>query len=147
MTMWVFGYGSLINYDAQIKYPVIISGLKRSWHVRGESQKQTYLGVQDNKDFQCNGVVIKVTLLELEEIIKREEYYINIPISRDRINRNFSNTDIIYCFYSNNFNKPTIEYPICKKYIKECIQGCKQYGSDFVKEFFYTTYHWGNNFV
>ena len=149
MSIWVFGYGSLINYNAQIKYPVIVNGLKRSWHVRGYSQKQTYLGVEDNKDYHCNGVLIKVTPTELEDLVKREEYYIKKIITKDRINIDMSDNDIIYCFYSTNFNfyKPTSEYPIYKKYIRECIRGCMKYGPEFFKYFCYTTYYWGNNFV
>ena len=143
--MWVFGYGSLINYNG-IQYPVMISGLKRSWHVRGAKQKQTYLGVEDSH-YNCNGVLIKVSPQELDQLIKREEYYTMKLLTHDRIIFKYTKfiinkTDLIYCFYSNSFNKPTLEYPINRKYLNICIDGCYKYGDVFFKDFFYTTYHW-----
>ena len=124
----------------------MISGLKRSWHVQGTRQKQTYLGVEDMIQSKCNGVLIKVSEQELEQLIKREEYYTMKLLSHDRVIFKYTNfiidkTDLIYCFYSNSVDKPSLEYPISNKYFKICIDGCYKYGDVFFKDFFYTT-HW-----
>ena len=150
--IYVFGYGSLINFNSINELsnipnrklcPVNINGLKRSWHVRGKIQ--TYLGIEDNPNYKCNGLLIEVTETELDRLSKREEFYIKKQIDKSRITFDYDKVidisdDIIYSFYSLKYDKPDIEHPILKKYLYRCLLGCIKISKKFYDDFFVTTY-------
>ena len=145
--IYVFGYGSLININTinelsnipnKKTCPVNIDGLKRSWHVRGKIQ--TYLGIEDNPNYTCNGLLIEVTELELDKLSKREEFYIKRPIDKSRIRFDYDkflqiSDDIIYSFYSLKYDNPDRGHPILQKYIYRCLIGCIKISKKFYNDF------------
>ena len=111
MSIYVFGYGSLINMEKNTELnhsirksicPVTVKGLKRSLNVNGEHYR--VFGVKDVKTALCNGLLFKVTERELANLIEREKLYTLKPIKKDRIVFNygkcltFKPNDEVVCF-------------------------------------------------
>ena len=152
MSIYVFGYGSLINMNNNIEltnflnkkiYPVIVKGLKRSLNVAGRNHK--VFGVKDVKTSLCNGILFKVNNKDLKYLIERESLYTIKNIDKNRINFsydkhiNFNINDKIYCFYPEPkyiLNKKNINnLPISKKYLNICKQGSSFIGNNFLQDF------------
>ena len=80
--LYVFGYGSLINVnnttefmnkDKKIIIPLTLKNMKRSFCVYGF--KEIYLGVIEQENSLCNGLLISISNSELEMLKIREKYY------------------------------------------------------------------------
>ena len=104
MTIYVFGYGSLINMELNKELtqpkkicPVMVKGLKRTLNVIGPLNKQLVFGVKDVKTSMCNGILFKVNLIVLEKIKQREKLYTMKPLGKERI--------VFHYKKSINFNK------------------------------------------
>jgi hypothetical protein len=149
MSIYIFGYGSLINMShnkqlvnpsERVIYPVIVNHMERLWNVCGKSQ--TYLGVLDKNNFKTNGILFKVSEEELLKLIEREIYYDTKLVSSDRISFYkddilFNTNDKIICFYSknNNNNNNIICKPINLSYLYLCLEGCLKISKSFTKDF------------
>ena len=157
MTIYVFGYGSLINMELNKELtqpkkitPVMVKGLKRSLNVIGPLNKQLVFGVKDVKTANCNGILIKVNLIELEKIQKREKLYTMKPLGKERIvfhykkSINFNTYDEVFCFYPQpKYVVPKTKLaskPLVPKYIDICIEGAQKISNDFYDDFIETTY-------
>ena len=157
MTIYVFGYGSLINMELNKELtqpkkitPVMVKGLKRSLNVIGPLNKQLVFGVKDVKTANCNGILIKVNLIELEKIQKREKLYTMKKLEQNRIvfhyNKSikFNTYDEIICFYpQSKYVVPKTQLaakPVIMRYIDICAEGAKQISSEFYDDFIDTTY-------
>ena len=145
MSLYIFGYGSLINMTNNTEidnpserciYPVIVEHMERSWNVCGKSQR--YLGVKNRKHYKTNGILFKISEEELKKIIKRETYYEPKQIPNHRIQAydksiRITSNDVIICFY------PIITYHICKpiklSYLYMCLKGCLKISKSFTKDF------------
>lgn len=156
MSIYVFGYGSLINVKTckelyQIKNriicPVTVSGMKRSFCVSSNGGKYKVLGVRESKKNDCNGLLIKMNSAEeLANLFKREKNYIAKPLDQVRILFNYKKqltltaADQIICFY------PLKKYLLTKKnaetikikpnYLNTCLEGASEQGEDFLQDFF-----------
>ena len=153
MSVYVFGYGSLINKDELSEElhkkkrvtPVIVSGLKRSFNVSSSGGKYKVLGVKDTNKTWCNGVLFKVNVKELEKLIERENKYIVKAIEQNRISFDygkkvdFKKEDQVLCFYPKplyilNKKKSTSRH-IRPHYETICLEGAAELGEDFLQDF------------
>ena len=150
MSIYVFGYGALLNLKTikEIERskkicPVIVHGLKRSLNVNGA--KQLVLGVKDVKTAVCNGILFKVSPAELAKLQEREKLYTMKTLAKSRIYFaygkcvSFTSADQIICFY------PQASYVLTKKelptkdkesaYIRSCKAGARIIGDVFYQDF------------
>lgn len=164
MSIYVFGYGSLINMrenkELSVKNkrkicPVMVSGLKRSFNVitsSNTSAKYKVLGVKESTDKkkQCNGILIEITESEeLVKLIKREKNYTPRQLSPERLSfpykkhLSLNKADQIICFYPQSKytlkKKEASELKIRPKYLQICLAGARDFGEDFLKDFMETT--------
>jgi hypothetical protein len=163
MSVYIFGYGSLINKEElknefNIKkkvIPVIVSGFTRSFDVSSSSSssssggKYKVLGIKNKKGAWCNGIVFKVNEEELVKLIERESNYIVKAIEQNRISFDygkhvtFKKEDIILCFYPKPLyrlnKKQSTSRPIRPNYLNICLEGAKALGEDFLRDFTDTT--------
>jgi cation transport regulator ChaC len=152
MTIYVFGYGSLINMQENKEltqpkksWPVIINGLKRSLNVNGKNH--LVYGVKDVKTSHCNGILFKVNAEELARLQEREKLYSMKTIEKKRVEFPYKKTlhfkpaDQIVSFY------PQAKYVLTKKelttqqplqsphYLHLCQRGAEEMGTTFYKDF------------
>ena len=90
---FIFGYGSLVESQSRARTsptavdasPVNVGGIHRGWfdQTPGNSLSTTFLGAVSDPNFECNGVIFKVTQQQLDAFDKREAGY-----TRKRIDRN-----------------------------------------------------------
>lgn len=154
MSIYVFGYGALLNLKTikeieRLKKicPVMVKGLKRSLNVTGE--KHLVFGVKDVKTSSCNGILFKVNETELAKLQQREKLYTMKTLAKERIDFAYGKclslnpNDQIICFY------PQAKYILTKKelvtslqsqhYLRKCQTGATAMGLDFYKDFMQTT--------
>lgn len=156
MATYVFGYGSLINMnengnelshsDTRKVCPVTISGLKRSFNVVRNDGTYRVLGVKDVKTALCNGILIKVSLKELEHLEHRERLYIPKLLAHDRIIFNYNKTlklkeeDRVICFYPRPKYILAKKIPLRENYLNICAEGAMKISRTFFDDFMATTY-------
>jgi len=161
MTIYIFGYGSIINfkYVSQLKknkkrniFPIKLNNHLRQWIYT--SSKKVYLGLYYEPSSKTNGVLTEVDLDELNLLDKRERYYIRKEIDKNDIIQSYENiqlnqNDQIYAYYSDpsksikwvfNFNLPQQ-----KKYLYNVLSGCVKISRKFFKDFLFSTTGWINN--
>ena len=156
MTIYVFGYGSLIHMQENKEltqpkkcWPVMINGLKRSLNVNGKNH--LVFGVKDVKTAWCNGILFKVNENELARLQEREKLYSMKTIDKKRVEFLYNKTlrfkpaDQIVCFY------PQAKYVLTKKelmakeplnmqgYLSICQTGASAISTDFYNDFLETT--------
>jgi hypothetical protein len=156
MTIYVFGYGALLNLplikeltQPKKSWPVVINGLKRSLNVMG--QKHLVFGVKDVKTAWCNGVLFKVNENELARLQEREKLYTMKTVDKQRVEFPYKKTlrfkaaDQIVCFY------PQAKYVLTKKelmaknpvqspdYLRICQTGAAAISANFYNDFIETT--------
>ena len=150
MTIYVFGYGSLMNITHPKKScPVMIMGLKRSLNVHGKNH--LVFGVKDVKTSHCNGILFKVNENELAQLKEREKLYNMKTLDKKRVEFpykkkiQFKPADQIVCFY------PQTKYVLTKKelaamipsqpknYLHKCETGAAAQGEEFYKDYVETT--------
>ena len=164
MTIYIFGYGSLINVEnnkalqndqaagPRELYPVLIKNLKRYFNVLGNKNNVEYrlLGVKGEPNAVCNGLLYQVSDQELGRLIKREQNYTPTFLEHHRILFNYNKTltlsadDKVICFY------PKAEYiltqqnalsvPIQAKYREICYAGASKISEVFFEDFKKYTY-------
>lgn len=160
MTIYVFGYGSIINlkYVSQLDknkkrniFPIKLNNHLRHWIYT--SSKNIYLGLYYDSSYKTNGILTEVDPNELNLLDKREKYYIRKEIDKNDIIQSYGNiqlneNDIIYAYYSNpsksikwvfDFNSPTE-----KTYLYKVLSGCIKINSKFFEDFLFTTKGWMN---
>ena len=153
MTIYVFGYGTLINrhlknyikefdnYD-RIIIPTFVYNLQRHWILA--SNNNIYLGIYDKLNYKTNGLLIEVNEYELERLDKREKYYIRKEINKNRIENILDAKDIVYTYYSdekttqrtlfNKFSRQNLKYLIV------CLSGCIRISKQFLFDFILMTH-------
>jgi hypothetical protein len=157
MSVYIFGYGSLINKEElknefNIKkkvIPVIVSGFTRSFDVSSSGDKYKVLGIKNKKGAWCNGIVFKVNEEELEKLIERESNYIVKAIELNRISFDygkqltFKKDDQVLCFYPKPLyrlnKKQSTSRPVRPNYETICLEGARAFGKDFLRDFSDTT--------
>lgn len=162
----MFGYGSLINMDENNElndhlnkkvYPVKIKHLIREWNINGslplaDEFNQTFLGVKENSESWCNGILFFVSEEELKLLDQRERYYVKKYIEKSDIEfyelkENILELDridkIIYYHTDSKYEgKPSELYPVSARYINICLEGCEKISDKFKEDFIMTTIGW-----
>jgi len=126
-------------------WPVMVNGLKRSLNVHGKNH--LVFGVKDVKSSRCNGILFKVSPIELDRLQEREKLYkmklldktrVEFPYKKKII---FKQDDQIVCFY------PQAKYILTKKeliakkplqsqnYLNICKTGAAAISRDFYNDF------------
>lgn len=154
MSIYVFGYGSLINMQKNKEffstkrkvYPVTVLGLKRSFNVSSNNEKYKVLGVKENPKSQCNGILIKLANPEeLAALLQRENNYIPHPLAPERIVFNYKKhltfqpaDQIIYFLPRPKYllsQKAANQLKVRPNYLNICLAGAADYGEDFLQDF------------
>jgi len=160
-TIYVFGYGSLMNmwYNKELQErgttrpiaAVKITNLERAWNVCGA--KDVFLGVKDKKGSETNGLLFQVSQEELQKLKLRERLYISRLLQHKRIrfypgqtNILLKSKDQVICFYPKQVktlkHSTLAKRKTCKKnfnYIQLCLEGTLQVGEEFTYDFLNTT--------
>lgn len=159
MSIYIFGYGSLINMkeNKELKFikrriicPVMVNGLKRAFNVSSSNYK--VLGVKDTKDIQkkCNGILIKIdNAEEFAKILQREANYTPKELDLSRISFPYKkkitlhSDDKVLCFYPKSkftlTQKNSKELDIRPEYLNICLTGASNFGKEFLQDFISTT--------
>lgn len=159
MSIYVFGYGSLINMKenkelifkkGRIICPVMVNGLNRAFNV--SSSKYKVLGVKDTKNAnkQCNGILIKIDYAEeLAKLLHREANYTSKELNLARISFPYKKKlilqpgDKVLCFYPKTkftlTQKASKQLNIRPNYLNICLDGSANFGKDFLQDFLHTT--------
>lgn len=158
MTIYIFGYGSLINLEknkdlrqdqiiVRELYPVMVKDLKRYFNVLGNKNNIDYrlLGVYDEPHAFCNGLLYQVSAQELEKLIKREQNYTATILDPNRLLFNYNKTltlsadDKVICFYPNPehmlIQEMALSVPIQPDYREICYAGAKRISQAFFEDF------------
>jgi hypothetical protein len=166
---FIFGYGSLIESrsrsmtspSALYASPVNIAGIQRGWfaQVVSASLSPTYLGAVSDPNFNCNGVILKVSQRELEAFDNRESGYRRERIDQKNItmldgSKSAPEGDIwFYAVTEKRFASP--EFPIVQSYVDICLNGCLEIEAtyplakeaEFAEMFLRTSTDWSKYWV
>lgn len=163
MTIYIFGYGSIINfkYVSQLKnkkrnnFPIKLNNHIRHWIYT--SSEKVYLGLyynsSDNSAHKTNGILIEVDSDELNLLDKREKYYIRKEINKNDIIQSYENVhlnqnDKIYAYYSDPLKSVKYIFDFNsvqqKKYLYNVLSGCIKISSKFFADFLFSTTGWMN---
>jgi len=155
--MYIFGYGSLININSaqksfkrELKHedfiPVKIKGIKKIWnsieYIQFEGEESVsngiFLNLQEDKNTQTNGVLLKITKEEFEFLKLREKNYAYLKIENKNI-LDFETNEEVFTFMTTNPSKIAKEGDdkcfIPQKYIELLEVGLNGYDKKFQEEF------------
>ena len=158
MSIYIFGYGSLINMKEnanQIKnplkrkiVPVTVHGLKRQFNVSSQGGEYKVLGVKDTKDtkVKCNGILIKLrSAEEMAKLLDREKNYQPKWLDHKRLSFDYKKQlalnadDQIICFYPKAkytlTKKAAEQLPIRPNYLNICLEGAAEISDIFLQDF------------
>jgi len=166
---FIFGYGSLLESRSRVMTspsalyasPVNVAGIQRGWFARGvsDSLSPTYLGAVSDPNFNCNGVILKVSQQELEVFDNRESGYKRERIDQKNItmldgSKSAPEGDIwFYAVSEKHFASP--EFPIVQSYVDVCLNGCLEIEAayplakeaEFAEMFLRTSTNWSKFWV
>ena len=164
---YIFGYGSLMNASSRLTtlplethaFPVIVKGLERTWSYKCNESKYTAVAVKASASI-CNGVLLELSdpIKFLSLLDKREKEYERAIIDHSQIipwkaNASFGKDEnsIVWVYKLPNSKRsnhiPSSDYPIPQSYIDTILEGCLNYGYDFVKAFLTLTRGWTRDYV
>jgi hypothetical protein len=160
MTIYIFGYGSIINLkyvkqiDKKIKrnvLPIMLRNHLRHWMYTPSGK--TYVGLYKAELTKVNGILVEVTETELELLDRREKYYIRKEINKNDIIDKYGSvqinpSDIIYTYYSDPSKsiKSVFDFKSeqMKTYLFNILSGCIKISPKFFEDFLFTTKGWIN---
>ena len=149
MTIYIFGYGALLNTVKEIEeprkhWPVVVKGLKRSLNVRG--RRHRVFGVKAVPSAFCNGLLIKINAAELAQLQEREKLYTMTSLAKERVffpydqRIQFQPADqIIYFYPQTKYVVPFSSKP--SAYVRKCKAGAAAISDIFLQDFLNTTDH------
>jgi cation transport regulator ChaC len=153
MDNYIFGYGSLICSDSRDRtgqtgeaIAVTALDISRSWSVPVEASKTTAVGALESAGSQCNGVIFPVSDDNLEKFDIREVGYDRIILPPERFTRPslIPKGTQVWTYVGHRIQQPTCDMPIAQSYLDVIINGCMQFGQEYVEDFFRLTQHWGH---
>jgi hypothetical protein len=164
---YIFGYGSLIcplsrtatapTLAKRAATPVKVRHLERLWSVPILSWKMSAVGVRYKTGAECNGVLIPVNGIELEQFDLREGGYDRMPLKEHDVRslKKDSYSDHPQCYFQNpDKNKKmwvyiqrrpvpvSLEFPVAQSYLDIILRGCLTISEEFAAEFVTTTRGW-----
>lgn len=155
---FIFGYGSIINRHTRknvspVDFSVRLKGYSRGWNARLMSEKITALGIVEQSDATCNGVLVSVTPALLDELDVREQ---SVGYERRKISLEdlealsdgiLPTDDKVFVYMLKKPTPPTDEFPIIQTYVDAVLFGCLEHGKGFAQEFIRTTEFWDGPWV
>ena len=153
----IFGYGSLINEDSLRKtvpsakniVPVRLQGYTRVFDFPSSTRLCEKSGkcctvlnaFESKKDSSINGIIFEMDEEDLQNLIYRETGYELIEVEVE--NYYDENVKIVAYFfkapkYESNYFLFDSEKQM--EYLDLCVEGCKIFGDEFLREFLETTY-------
>ncbi|MGD8109755.1 gamma-glutamylcyclotransferase family protein [Vibrio sp. TRT 17S01] len=150
MTMYIFGYGSLINSASRRltgktapAIPAIAHGYVRYWGKVDESYILSPL-VVDKGEGQVNGVLLEVCQQELKEFDRRERGYhrVRVPLEQLHCDESVPNDSEVWVYIKNNPEPPCDLSPIMQTYVDTVLAGCLEISEQFAKQFVQHTIGW-----
>jgi len=160
MTIYIFGYGSIINlkYVTQIDikrkrnvFPVMLDNHLRHWIYT--QSKKIYVGLYKEISKKVNGILVEVDEVELDLLDKREKYYIRKEINKNDIIEKYdkvhiNSSDIVYTYYSDPSKSIKWVFDFkseqMKTYLFNILSGCVKISPKFFEDFLFTTKGWIN---
>lgn len=152
MTNHIFGYGSLVNAesrkrtgDTMFVCSARVKGLKRAWNVH--ASKMTALGVIEDTDAICNGVIVSVSDEGLVKFDEREKYYSRIELKRENIEiieEGKISDGPVWVYVTSNPESSDALHPIVQSYVDVVLTGFLSFGDIFAEEFMKTTSGWNH---
>jgi gamma-glutamylcyclotransferase (GGCT)/AIG2-like uncharacterized protein YtfP len=166
---FIFGYGSFLESRSRVMTspsalyasPVNVVGIQRGWFGRvvSASLSPTYLGAVSDPNFNCNGVIFKVSQQELEAFDNHESGYKRERIDRKNIamldgSKSAPEGDIwFYAVTEKHSASP--EFPIVQSYVDICLNGCLEIEAayplakeaEFAEMFLRTSTNWSKYWV
>ena len=166
---FIFGYGSFLESRSRVMtspsalyaFPVNVVGIQRGWFGRvvSPSLSPTYLGAVSDPNFNCNGVIFKVSQQELEAFDNHESGYKRERIDQKNItmldgSKSAPEGDIwFYAVTEKHFASP--EFPIVQSYVDICLNGCLEIEAayplakeaEFAETFLRTSTNWSKYWV
>lgn len=140
---YIFGYGSLIDSQTRVSTtpsalyasPVNVVGIQRGWFGRLDDVGPTYLAALPDPNSNCNGVIFKVSVQELEAVDEYESGYERKRIDPKNVimlddSNPLAKGDIwFYTCVAKRFATP--ESPILQSYVDTCLNGCFEIEANF----------------
>ncbi|MEN3332733.1 MAG: hypothetical protein V7641_2098 [Blastocatellia bacterium] len=166
---FIFGYGSLVESKSRERTsptakdasPVNVVGIQRGWfdQTPGYSLSTTFLGAVSDPDFECNGVIFKVTQQQLDAFDQREAGYTRKSIDQNNITM-LDGTEAppegdIWFYASREKRYASPKFPIVQSYVDICLNGCLELEAkypeakkaEFAKLFLKSTRDWSKYWV
>ncbi len=146
---YIFAYGALLDvYKNKKNWPVLVHGFKRTLNVHG--QNHLVFGVKERSNSRCNGILIKVSKKELDQLVLREKLYTLKPLPKETLSfpytpkpLKFESTDEIFYFAPQAkyvlTKKAAEEKPLPTVYLNRCLRGAAAQGPAFLQDFIQTT--------
>lgn len=121
-------------------------GLRRYWGAASHERKYSALTVvKDNRSF-VNGLLVKISEQELDDLIEREVGYTRFALNHDQIyllSEGFSlNANDEVFVFGHEASALDFKYVIPQSYLDSVISGLLDIGENAVRLFFQSTYGW-----
>ncbi len=146
----IFGYGSLINEEslkktcpsAEILFPAKLYGFIRVFNVKSQTREDAcVLNIEKSEWNQyINGVCFEMCDKYFEELLKREKEYELVQIEIENLEDKSCHKAFVFRiphFETYDFQFESLNQ---KEYVDICLNGCKNFGEEFLKEFKETTF-------
>ncbi len=159
MNSYIFGYGSLLNKQSLERalkrklhpdeiHTVEISGFKRCWRAKENLYFEAldkeaigiFLDIRPEVDSAVNGVLVEITITELEQLKKREKNYICADISSALTGVDLNGTAYTFVAKEDHYLQPgDNEAYVPQRYIDMVVDGAKDFGKDFLNRYYQGT--------
>jgi hypothetical protein len=155
----LFAYGSLINsasrrisLPATKAFPVEVLGERRGWYAPILGSGATGLGLVQDADSRCNGVIIHISKEQLNSVDDRElpHGYERVELPADRIlveRESALPNGPIWTYRNHQHALPTKDLPIIQSYVDVVLKGCFSIDLAFAERFVDTTDGWSAPWV
>ena len=146
---YIFAYGALLDvYKNKRCWPVLVHGLKRTLNVDGH--RHLVFGAKERSNSKCNGILIKVSKKELDQLVLREKLYTLKPLPKENMAFPYTPTplkfesaeEVFYFAPQPNYvltKKAAEEKPRPTAYLNRCLRGAAAQGPAFLHDFIETS--------
>ncbi|SHO58931.1 hypothetical protein VQ7734_04706 [Vibrio quintilis] len=150
MSIYIFGYGSLMNSSSRRltgqtghAVPAVVSGLVRHWGKVNDNYIASPL-VSEPGDGLVNGVLLEITIDELKEFDRREAGYQRVRLQPEQFETPLDITaeNDIWVYIKPQPQPPCENIPVLQTYIDTVLSGCLEISEDFARFFIRHTQGW-----
>ncbi len=155
----LFAYGSLINnasreisLPATKAFPVELRGERRGWYAPIPDSGTTALGLVQDANSSCNGVLIHLSQEQLNSVDQREvpHGYERVELPREWISAEYADAlpeGPIWTYRNREPALPTKDLPIIQSYLDVVLDGCFSINQAFAERFVNTTNGWSEAWI